>query len=121
MQWLAAKAAADGVQHLYFLAREGQILKIAYGRWVSNNTHAIASDYLVLSRRAVTVPMISDFNDILQIAKAQYHPNHLSEFIQVRYGLMLSPEDLENFVRLRLWPKNKLVSVENEGDRKSVV
>ncbi|SOD18575.1 rhamnan synthesis F family protein [Nitrosomonas ureae] len=115
VQWLAAKAAADGIQHLFFLAREGQILKIAYDRWVSSNAHAITSDYLVLSRRAVTVPMISDFNDILQIARAQYHPNHLSEFMQVRYGLMLLPEDLESFVRLGLWPKNKLVSVENEG------
>ncbi|MER2514185.1 MAG: rhamnan synthesis F family protein, partial [Nitrosomonas ureae] len=115
VQWLAAKAAADGMQRVYFLAREGQLLKIAYDRWVSNNAHAIASDYLVLSRRAVTVPMISDFNDILQIAKAQYYPNHLSEFIQVRYGLTLSHEDLENFVQLGLWPKNKLVSVENEN------
>ncbi|MBY0475978.1 MAG: PIG-L family deacetylase [Nitrosomonas sp.] len=115
VQWLAAKAAADGIQHLYFLAREGQILKTVYDRWVSNDAHAIVSDYLVLSRRAVTVPMISSFDDILQIARTQYYSNHLSEFIQVRYGLVLSHEELDNFARLGLWSRNKLVSVENEN------
>ncbi len=115
VQWLAAKAAADSIQHLYFLAREGQILKLVYDQWVSNDANAIPSDYLVLSRRAITVPMISNFDDILQIARVQYYPNHLSEFIQERYGLKLSHEELQNFARLGLWPKNKLVSVENEN------
>lgn len=59
--------------------------------------------------------MISNFDDILQIARVQYYPNHLSEFIQERYGLKLSHEELQNFARLGLWPKNKLVSVENEN------
>lgn len=115
VQWLAEKAAVDGIQRLYFLAREGQILKIVYDQWVSNNTSAIASEYLVLSRRAITVPMISSFDDILQIARVQSSPNHLSKFIQERYGLKLSHEDYEDFARLGLWPKNKLVSVENEN------
>ncbi|MBX9895514.1 MAG: glycosyltransferase [Nitrosomonas sp.] len=115
VQWLSEKAAADGMQRLYFLAREGQILKIAYDRWVSNNANAIASDYLVLSRRAITVPMISNLDDILQIARIQYFPNHLSEFIQERYGLKLSHQECEDLARLGLWPKNKLVAVENEN------
>lgn len=115
VQWLAEKAAADGIQRLYFLAREGQILKIVYDQWVSHDAHAIPSDYLILSRRAVTVPMITCFDDILQIARVQYFPNHLSEFIQERYGLKLSHEEYENFAQLGLWPKNKLVSVGNEN------
>ncbi|HRB96446.1 MAG TPA: rhamnan synthesis F family protein [Nitrosomonas sp.] len=113
VQWLAAKAAADSIQHLYFLAREGQILKLVYDQWVSNDANAIPSDYLVLSRRAITVPMISNFDDILQIARVQYYPNHLSEFIQERYGLRLSHEEYEDLARLGLWPKNKLVTVES--------
>lgn len=115
VQWLVAKAAADGMQHLYFLAREGQLLKIVYDQWVSNDANAIASDYLVLSRRAVTVPMISNLDDILQIARIQYFPNHLSEFIQERYGLKLSHQECEDLAQLGLWPKNKLVAVENEN------
>ncbi len=115
VQWLVAKATADGIQRLYFLAREGQLLKIVYDQWVSNDANAIASDYLVLSRRAVTVPMLSNFDDILQIARIQCFPNQLSEFIQERYGLRLSHEEYEDLIRLGLWSKNKLVSIENEN------
>ncbi|PXW87646.1 glycosyl transferase family 2 [Nitrosomonas sp. Nm84] len=115
VQWLAAKAAADGMQRLYFLAREGQLLKIVYDQWVSNDANTIASEYLVLSRRAVTVPMISNLDDILQIARILYFPNHLSEFIQERYGLKLSHQECEDLARQGLWPKNKLVSVDNEN------
>jgi predicted HAD superfamily hydrolase/LmbE family N-acetylglucosaminyl deacetylase/glycosyltransferase involved in cell wall biosynthesis len=113
VQWLAEKAVTDGMQRLYFLAREGQTLKIVYDQWVSNNASAIASDYLVLSRRAITVPMISNLDDILQIARVQYFPNLLSEFIQERYGLQLSDEEYEELARRGLWSKNKLVAVDN--------
>lgn len=115
VQWLAKKAATDGIQRFYFLAREGQILKLVYDQWVSNTANAIASDYLVLSRRAITVPMISNLDDIFQIARAQSSPNHLSEFLQERYGLKLSHEEYKDFVRRGLWQKNKLVSVEDEN------
>ncbi|MBS0299754.1 MAG: glycosyltransferase [Proteobacteria bacterium] len=112
VQWLAEKAAADRMERLYFLAREGQILKIAYDQWVSHNTNAIASDYLVLSRRAITVPMISNFDDMLQIAHVQYFPNQLTEFIRERYGLALSDDDIEELARQGVWSKNKLVTVD---------
>lgn len=112
VQWLAEKAAADGMERLYFLAREGQILKIVYDQWVSHNTNAIASEYLVLSRRAITVPRISNFDDMLQIARVQYFPNHLTEFIQERYGLKLSDDDIEELTRLGVWSRNKLVTVD---------
>lgn len=115
VQWLAKKAASDGIQRLYFLAREGQILKIVYDQWVSNTANPIASDYLVLSRRAITVPMVSNLDDIFQIARVQSAPNHLSEFLQERYGIRLSHEEYEDLIQRGLWQKNKLVSVENEN------
>ncbi|MDP3662785.1 MAG: rhamnan synthesis F family protein [Nitrosomonas sp.] len=115
VQWLAKKAAADGIQRLYFLAREGQILKLVYDQWVSNNANAIASDYLVLSRRAITVPMITNLEEIYRIARTRYFPNHLPKFLHERYGLILSSEEREDFVQSGLWTDNKLVSVENEN------
>lgn len=115
VQWLIAKAAADGIQHLYFLSREGQILKLVYDQWIENTKNAITSDYLVLSRRAITVPMISGLEDIFEIARTRYFPNHLSTFIHERYGLILSLDECKEFARLGFWPDNKLVSVENEN------
>ncbi|MBX3615832.1 rhamnan synthesis F family protein [Nitrosomonas sp.] len=115
VQWLAKKAATDGIQRLYFLAREGQILKIVYDQWVSNIANPIASDYLVLSRRAITVPMITSLEDIYRIARTRYFPTHLSKFIHERYGLILSSKEYKDLVQRGLWTDNKLVSVENEN------
>jgi len=115
IQWLQEKAAADGIQHLFFLSREGQILKAVYDRWVAHDSHAIPSDYLVLSRRAVVVPMISNIDDIFEIARTRFFPNQLSMFIQERYGITLSDEERTEFEHRKLWPKNKLVSVEDQN------
>jgi len=115
VQWLEKKAVVDKIQHLYFLAREGQILKMVYDQWTAHDTHAIPSDYLVLSRRTVAVPMISSLEDIFDIARVQFTSNTLSIFLQERYGLTLSQQDYEEFSTHKLWPKNKLVSVENQN------
>ena len=115
IQWLTKQAKADDMQRLYFLAREGAILKTVYDLWVSNDTHAIASEYLVLSRRAVTVPMISNRNDIFNIARTHYARNPMPDFIFERYGVQLSDEDCDELSRQNIWPKEKAVSVEKQN------
>ncbi len=115
VQWLAKKAMNDAMQRLYFLAREGQILKIVYDLWVAGHAHAVASEYLVLSRRAITVPMISNLDEIFKIARTDYAPNPMPDFIFERYGLRLSDHDCETLARQKIWPKHKMVAVE-EGN-----
>ena len=115
VQWLEKKIAEDGIQHLYFLAREGQVLKMVYDRWTAHDTHAIPSDYLVLSRRTVAVPMISNLEDIFEIARVQFSPNHLATFLQERYGLTLSQDEYNEYEKQKIWKKNKLVSVEKQN------
>jgi len=115
VQWLVKKAATDGMKRLYFLAREGQILKIVYDLWVSGKTDAVASEYLVLSRRAITVPMISNLDDIFKIACTHYAPNPMPDFIFERYGLRLSDEECQELARRKIWPVKKMVAVEEEN------
>ncbi len=114
-QWLAKKAAADGIKRLFFLSREGQILKSVYDRWTSNDSRAIASDYLVLSRRSVVVPMISGLEDICEIARVRFFSNQLPMFLSERFGITLSSNELDELAKRRLWPKDKLVSVEDRN------
>lgn len=114
VQWLEKTAIADGIQRFYFLAREGQILKEVYDRWTADDANAIPSDYLVLSRRTVAVPMIASFEDILELARVQFSANDLATFLQERYGLALLQEDYDEFAKQKIWPRNKLVSVENQ-------
>jgi predicted HAD superfamily hydrolase len=61
--WLLARAVEDRVETLYFLSRDGQILKQVYDRlspWVE---HAPPSEYLYASRRALNVPAITELDE----------------------------------------------------------
>ena len=61
--WLLARAVEDRVERLYFLSRDGQILKQVYDRlspWVE---HAPPSEYLYASRRALNVPAITELDE----------------------------------------------------------
>jgi len=111
VQWLAKKAKTDGIERLYFLAREGEILKRVYDLWVSEDEKAVASEYLILSRRAVTVPMIKNLHDIFEIAKTDSVSRPMPDFIFERYGLHLSEAECEELSQLKIWPQKKLITV----------
>ena len=96
-QWLIDQAAQDDIDRLYFLAREGQIMKAVYDVWKQDILSAPSSDYLVVSRRTCSVPLIKTMDDILAIAKSDYYLNTAANFLQERYGLEL---DEETWVRL---------------------
>lgn len=114
IQWLIKQATTDGIKQLYFLAREGKILKTVYDQWVSTDADALPSNYLVLSRRTVSVPMISSFDDILEIARTEYFPTPITHFIKERFGLVLTDAECKSLAKRGIWPKNKLVSVEKK-------
>lgn len=109
-QWLLAQAKADGITTLYFLAREGQILKEVYDRLASVTSGAAAAQYLVVSRRAMTVPLVETFDDIQNIARADYFPNSLKEFLFYRFGISLSDAEL---AQGDLWSDDRKVEIKN--------
>lgn len=112
---LVDHAKADSVEKLYFLAREGQLLKEVYDRVAMHVEGAIPSEYLVLSRRAVTVPMIESFEDICRIARASdYFPNDLKAFIKYRFGVQLDDADVSELCRKGFWKAGKLVEVKGD-------
>ena len=76
---------------------------------------AIPSEYLVLSRRAVTVAMIESFDDICRIARSSaYFPNELKAFIRYRYGVLLDENDVKDLCRKGLWKAGKFVEVSGD-------
>ena len=111
VQWLGRTAVSDGIQKLYFLAREGQFLKMVYDCWVANDPQAPPAEYLVLSRRAVTVPMIAELEDIHAIAQSLYFPNQITHFVKERFGLELGDETWAVVLRQGGWSKDRLVEV----------
>ncbi|CAK7027880.1 MAG: hypothetical protein DELT_02653 [Desulfovibrio sp.] len=62
--WLARRARAEDISHLYFLAREGWILQQVYNCLTSEDEFAIPSTYLYASRRAVAPAFVHEEGDI---------------------------------------------------------
>ncbi len=91
-QWLIQKAREDGIDRLYFLSREGKIIKDVYDQWSKGKEDAPKSDYLVISRRAAGVAAITSFEDILEIARTIFYPNTLESYLHTRYGLSLGED-----------------------------
>ncbi|MFA5924755.1 MAG: rhamnan synthesis F family protein [Methylococcaceae bacterium] len=113
-QWLVDSAHRDGVDRLYFLAREGQLIKRVYDLWTEGLDDLPQADYLILSRRAVSVPMIETLEDVLNIAKATYFPNTICNFLYERYGFQLSAERWTQITDQVQWSSNSTVEVYNQ-------
>ena len=113
--WTRMSAEQNNIDCLYFLAREGKLIKEVYDLWFEGQPSSVASKYLVVSRRAVNVPNITTLEDVLAIAKSTYYPNTLSMFVRERFGITLSDEKLEEIYSKGLWAKGKLVEVNNEN------
>lgn len=109
--WLLESARRDEIDRLYFLSREGQLIKQVFDVWCKDIDNTPQSIYLILSRRATSVPMISDLDDILSIAKTTYFSNTIENFLFERYGLQL---DVKHWSRLDTqlqWKRDSTVEV----------
>ena len=114
-QWLARHATEDGVDRLYFLAREGQILHRVYEALRRLTGEGPESHYLVVSRRAVTVPLLEGADDIRELAKTHFFPNTLAMFLFERYGLTITDGDIADYEQLGLWKAGELVEVRGKN------
>jgi predicted HAD superfamily hydrolase len=112
-QWLLQKSHEDGVDRLYFLSREGKLIKQIYDCWSEGEKDIPKSDYLVISRRAAGVAAILAPEDIFDIAKTVYYPNTIENFLYARYGLSLSDEHWGEIARAQGWDRTTVVSVQD--------
>ena len=80
-QWLLQKSYDDVVDNLFFLSREGKIIKQVFDIWIEGEKNPPTSNYLVVSRRAAGVAAISNLDDIFNIAKTIYFPNTIEKFL----------------------------------------
>lgn len=117
--WLAEKAIAENITDLYFLAREGKLIKQVYDAWAETIVNAPKSHYLQVSRRAVNVPNIESFEDIRTIATSNYYPNKAQSFFYERFGLELSDERWEAIYSSGVWKKDVLLQIK-DGDLSSI-
>lgn len=93
-EWLLRRAQSDGYDELFFLSREGEILKKVFDRIASGRQGAPRSHYLVVSRRAMSVPLVDSFDDIRTISRMSYFGGSIREFLNSRFGIDLPKEEL---------------------------
>ena len=65
--WLHRHCHEDGIDHLFFLSREGKILREAYELLFPNDD--ILNSYLYVSRKALTIPLLSNAKDFSQMIR----------------------------------------------------
>jgi len=106
-QWLLEVSRQDGIQKLYFLSREGRIIKAIFDCW-TEGLDSPSSEYLVVSRRAVTVAGLSSFEDILEIARPNFFGASLGSFLFYRYGI--DPDKVSDLVNL-----NEEINIKNNN------
>lgn len=113
-QWLLQKSREDGIERLYFLSREGKLIKQVYDCWSEGQKNAPKSDYLVISRRVAGVAAILTLDDILDIARTIYYPNTIENFLLTRYGLSLSNERWGELAQAEGFDRTTEISVQGK-------
>lgn len=85
--WLIERATKDGIDTLYFLSRDGKILKEAYDLVARFKEGAPKSRYLYCSRRCANVAKLKTFEDICDLLAVDIAAMTVERLIEVRFGL----------------------------------
>lgn len=86
-KWLMEKAIRDGVKRLYFLSRDGLIMKEAYDRIAQHYPGAPSSHYLLCSRRAVNLAKVRDEHGVMDLLHVDFARTTVQHLLSSRFGL----------------------------------
>lgn len=100
-QWLHRRAKKLGINKLYFLARDGWVLKKAFDELYPTDESGVTTKYLYSSRRAAMVASIRTVDDIVEVASQNFNARKLSEFLSSRFGLNVEELDQDKLNKYR--------------------
>lgn len=99
IQWVLETAQKDSIEHLFFLSRDGKIMKEAYDIIAQIYPNAPKSSYLLCSRRAVNLARAEKASDFINLVNIDYaHNVRLGHLLTYRFGLNYS-EDIEEILQ----------------------
>jgi len=111
MLWLAREAIRDGITDLFFLSREGWVLKEVFDVLTKNIKGAPRSHYMLASRRCVRMAACFSSSDVWAFASEPYTPGvTISELIKDRFGIEIGYEDVEYFNRSEVGSIDQAIS-----------
>lgn len=92
-KWILEQSIRDKMDRLYFLSRDGLIMKKAYDLLAKNYPNAPKSHYLLCSRRAVNLSKIRDESGIIDLLNVDYAQTSIAHLLNARFGLKESDID----------------------------
>lgn len=101
-KWLLENAINDKQETLYFLARDGFILKQCYDLVSKDIPNAPKSKYLYASRRSLSVPSIETEEDIIEVSNINFSKIPLKTILFNRFAidihnLSITENDIRQF------------------------
>ncbi|MDU4436653.1 MAG: HAD-IA family hydrolase, partial [Pluralibacter gergoviae] len=108
-KWLIENAIKDNIDRLYFLSRDGKIMKHAYDIVARLYDNAPKSHYLLCSRRAVNLAKVKSCDDIIDLVNVDYANNvRLSHLLLSRFGLDINNIHEETLIKYGFNKNSKL-------------
>jgi FMN phosphatase YigB (HAD superfamily) len=86
-QWLREEARRDARTDLYFLARDGKVLKDVFDTLFRRESDAPQTHYIYASRRAARVASVRSRAEILEIVEGPLAAMTAGDFLQERFGV----------------------------------
>lgn len=112
-KWLCEQSISHNIDRLYFLSRDGKIMKDAYDCISSLYLDAPMSHYLYCSRRAVNLAKIQNLSDIMDLLHVDFATNTtLGHLLVHRFGVNSINIPEEVFEKYNLSRDRRL----NKGD-----
>lgn len=101
MLWLGREAKRDKISDLFFMAREGWVLKEVFDALHPPGPDTPKTHYLLGSRRAVRVAACRTPADVMALLAMPYDPGvPLAALIEGRFGLALKESDIPRLAEL---------------------
>ncbi|MDY0403614.1 hypothetical protein [Sulfurovum sp.] len=86
-KWLTEEFEKDKIEKVYFLARDGKIVKQVYDELKRVNNSLPDSEYLLASRRSYMTPSLFNRDDILNSVKLSFSEDKLDNILKNRFDL----------------------------------
>lgn len=112
--WLAGQARERGHDTLYFLARDGKIMRHAYEAWRQVTGEGPPSAYLEVSRRAVSIPAMKNAGDLANILTLPFYGSSLQTLFRERVGIDLADEEIRRLKAQKHWPNFPTPEVQDD-------
>lgn len=110
-RWVIEAAIKDGIEDLYFLARDGWIVKEVAGKILQHYKNPPQLKYIYASRRGSVIPSIRTEEDIYNSANMAFSDVSVKELLQSRFNVLET-----DFPSNEMKYLNSIISSKNADD-----